>query len=175
MKFKVLKGTPLFKQLTAVKKEMVRCNDAAYEIIKEFGCTQMRGKFGVIAGGISGIIFQNGKKPPEGWRYTGESFNEYMPKKNVSANKELNKRIKELPIVEYDALNDPLNFDWHDNDGSRKVSFHPGIKWKNNYILIDVSKHYPRYKPQEGMIEILESEYNKLAEEKKKKKEPAMA
>ena len=52
MKFKVLKGTELFNKLSDLEKEMKRCNSLAFDLIKELGYTEMRGKFNTLAGGI---------------------------------------------------------------------------------------------------------------------------
>lgn len=159
MKFKVLKGTPLFDKLNSLGEEMTEYNKAAFDLVKKLGYTRMRGKSNVLAGGISSIEIKGGK--PVGWRnaYSGVR-DEYFPAK-LKANKMLLAEIDALPVVEYDDLNKILNFDWR-TSSSRNISFHPGIHWGKKEILIDVSRHYTSYKPVKGMIEILESEYMKL-------------
>jgi len=166
MKFKVLKGSDLYKKLDAVRKRIAECNNAALDLVNKLGYKKLRGKTSVLAGGISSIEILGGK--PEGWRdnYWGVR-NEYFPKKN-KANKELLASIDALPIVEYDELNNILNFNWHASE-TRHISFHPGIYWRKKEILISVSENYNNYKPVKGMIEILESEFIRKTKEEKKK------
>lgn len=165
MKYKVLKGTDLFKKLDALRQRMTDCNNAAFDLVKEIGYKKMRGKNMVLAGGISTIEIPGGQ--PNGWRKNHWGLkDEYYPKKN-KANKELLARIEALPVVEYEELNEILKFDSHDSD-SNKMSFHPGVYFEKKEILIDISRHYRRYKPVKGMIEILESEFLRKTTEKKK-------
>lgn len=173
MKFKVVKGSELFDKLTSLKKEMIRCNNAAFNLVKKLGYSRMRGRAGVLAGGISSIEIKSGQ--PEGWRkaYSNRVSNEYFPAK-IKANKDLLDKINALPILEYDALNDLVDFDWRDCD-SRFISFNPGVYWQQKVILIDISSEYSKYKPVEGMIEILDSEFQKIKNEADKKKEKSVA
>lgn len=151
MKFKVLKGTPLFDKLTNLKKEIDAANNAARDLVKELGYENYCKSLFDVAGGISAIIIPEGK--PAGWRF---SFNDRQPAhayfpSSIKANKELLERIKKLPIVSTQKLNSLINY------GSPFST--PGISWRKNYILISTRNEY---KPVKDMVEILESEYKKL-------------
>lgn len=166
MKFKVLKGTDLFKKLDDFRKEMVRCNKLAFDIVEELGYKQMRGKYNTIAGGISSIVIDG--TPPANWKQVG--YKEYFPMKR-KVNKELLDRIAKLPVVDGDDLNKILKynpFNRKDPD-DRRMSFHPGINWGDAYILIDVSNGN-NYKQLPDMIEILDSEFSTLTQALKKSK-----
>lgn len=159
MKFKVLKGTELFKQLDNLKKEMNRCNKLAFDFVESLGYKSMRGKFNTLAGGLSSIIIEAGH--PKDWRKC-EGKHEYFPMKRKS-NKELLDKINSLPIIVDDDLNKILNFQpWGKRKNERHLNFHPAVQWSDAVILVDVSSNYVSYKPFADMIEILDSEYLKL-------------
>lgn len=173
MKFKVLKGTKLFDQLTKVGEDIREADNTAYKLGKELGYKSIRGGRHVLGGGIS--AFQSSELP-KGWKYAyPKSDREAVFPMNKKVNKELLDRIAALPKVEHEALNKILKFDpWKHNDkayngdGSFKIQWYPGIQWKDEYVLLDVSE-YMVYKPVKDMIEILESEYEKLSKAKNKK------
>jgi hypothetical protein len=176
MKYKVEKGTKLFEKLDALGDRMMEVNKAAFTLVKEMGFKEFHtaGTGFVFAGGISAV---RSKTKPEGYVYAfGPSEREaFFPKKN-KANKELLAKIEALPIIKADELNTLVNFDpFADTPavtrtGGRNISFHPGISWGKEYILIEVSHHYEEsYKPAKDMIEITTSEYQKLHNSKKKK------
>lgn len=167
MRFKVLKGTQLFDELVALSNELSRCRKEALKIMKEVGGTYIRGCNMVVGGGISAIALP---EKPDGWRnaYT-DMKGEYMPRNDRASGKALADKIKVLPVVEYEVFKKLIKYDYHDHDTNR-ISFCPAVTWRPTYILIAISEQYPRYKPVKDMIEITTSEYNKLAEEKKKKK-----
>lgn len=170
MKFKIMKGTPLFDKLREVGDKMKAANKEAYALCTELGFKQMRPESMVLAGGISSLY---AKTKPEGYAFAfnpSKSPNDFFPKRN-KANKEIIERIKALPKVEHEELNNPIKYDgWKSNKynerGSGKhVSLHPGISWHKNFILISVAE-YIDYKPVKDMIEITVTEYKKLEKEK---------
>lgn len=160
MKFKILKGTPLFDKLIDVKTKIRDCNAAAFALVKEMGYERMRGKEMVLAGGISSIEIKGGK--PDGWRvaFAEKTKDEYFPSK-LKQNKEILSKISALPVVGYEELNDILDYDFHKHEGKR-LSFHPAVIWKEDFILVSVAE-YMYYQPAKDMVEILESEYMKLS------------
>lgn len=162
MKFKILKGTKLFDRLTAVRKEMTRCNKEALKVMKEAGAKSIRGRRMVAAGGISSFIFEDNIKP-DNWSFAyGKDYpKDFMPTRNRTVNKDLLGKIANLPVVEYDAINDLLNYDFNDSDTNR-LYFIPGLLFKKQCILLVFGEQYTRYKPVKDMIEITHSEYLKL-------------
>lgn len=158
MKFKVLKGTPLFDKLSNARKEMRRCNKAALALIKELGYESGRRKGHCLSGGISCFKI-NGEKP-KGWRKQSDGYFPSPIKKNA----EVLAKIAALPIAEYSLINEPLNYRWNDQEleAGNTFQFCPGVCWKNDYILIHIGE-LNRYAPVADMIEILDSEFKALS------------
>ena len=171
MKYKVLPGTALFDTLMAVQKKMIKANKAADKIAKEVGAEGCANASNKIAGGILGFKFKiggqkNSDKP--GWKKLESGYTLWwFPLEKEKSNKDLLQRIYELPTIDISELNTPLNF----HGGA--VSHEGGIAWvktpsvlfpdkKQAVILIGIHPGLKEYKPVDGMIDILESEYNKL-------------
>lgn len=81
------------------------------------------------------------------------------------------KRIAALPVVEYDELNTIFNYDDSmsyrpsDRGHGQAMNFTVGLdKSEDGTYLVDVPDYSGKYKPVDGMIEILESEYLKLSQ-----------
>lgn len=157
MKFKILKNSPLFKELKDIEAKCREVNRAAGKLAKKHGAKEWLSNRHYLAGGIAG--FQLDKKP-ENWKqiYKDHFENCYFPK-SCKANKELLEEISKLPKVEIDTLNKALGFKFQ-FVGS-KVYYSPGVRWNKNYILVEIGEN-AKYKPKKGMIEITYSEYEKL-------------
>jgi|ERR1700761_5260340 len=170
MKFKILKGTLLFKKFVDLQTEIERVNKEALALMKEVGAKQIRGSAWAVDGGISSFVFEKGTPKPEGWKnsFTNEQW-EYMPAKGRKASKEIYDKVQALPIVPYEVFKDLIEYDWYDHDTNR-ISFCPGINWFDEYVLVAIAEQYPRYKPVKGMVEITTGEYNKLADRVKPRK-----
>lgn len=174
MKFKVLKGTELFEKLSALGDNIKECDNKSFELAKELGFKNCYGKSFLLAGGLYGLIPIDGKTKPEGyaWAFNDRTGNAVMPIKNRKANKEIIDKIDSLPTVEYDELNNLVNYhralsNKPNETGGTRFSFHPAINWTKEFILIDVPVSNGRkYRPAKDMVEILESEYQKLKKEK---------
>lgn len=170
MKFKILKGTLLFKKFVDLQKEMARVEKLSFALMKEVDSIGIRGGDFTVCGGISSFIFKKGVKKPDGWKnsFKNEPW-EYMPAKNRAVSKKILAKVEALPSVPYSVFKDIICYDFRDHVGNR-ISFMPGVDWFDEYVLISIGEQYPRYKPVSGMIEITTSEYNRLAERVKPKK-----
>lgn len=176
MKYKILKGSPLFDKIQRVRVRMMEAHDLARETAIKMGAKSWRGKNSQDVGGLSAFKF---KKLPTNivWRkaYGSRVDDEVFPKA-VSSNKQLLDNIAALPTVSRREID-------------RLVGFKPQFIGETNYfrfgcawvvgsavILIDVGTRI-KYKPRAGMIEITESEYLGLSAgiEKKKEKQKATA
>jgi len=83
MKFKILKGTKTFDDLSALWKRMDKARLEAKKLAKSLGAENFAtsGSHG-IAGGIEGMEFP---EKPEGWKSVGDSWQSlYMPKAIMS-------------------------------------------------------------------------------------------
>lgn len=166
MKFKILKGTETFEKLTALYKRMLKADRARNPILDELGSKRFAPVRG-LAGGILAVEFG---KPPAGWKRIGKPWqNLYEP---TVKNKEMIAKLKALPVLKYDELNAIVGFkevDHMDDEAGTWTRIRcPGVRWKKEVILMDTgrAKYTP---PNADIIEILESEYVRLSEEKRKK------
>lgn len=158
MKYKVLKTSPLGKQLMELHDRMKDASTQADKLVKELKGKKYCRSRGGVAGGISAIEFD---EKPAGWKIEGEKWRGfYMPKSN---NKEMREKIRALPVIGYGEVNKILSFkqqSYGKRDGIYFVNC-PGILWRKSYILIEVQEEL-KYKPVAGMKEITVSEFNKL-------------
>ncbi len=163
MFFIVRTPSPLFQKLQEINKKMRSANKSALDLAKTVGCKQIRRENFQLAGGISSFYF---KEKPDGFAYTRTKKhpNDFFPKK-IIANKELLKKISELPLVEYQELNDLVGFDERKHSPAGRWMFCPNISWHKDFVLLDF-KSAEKYKPIVGMKEILYSEFEKLSKAK---------
>lgn len=164
MRFKIKKGTELFKTLDALGNKVVAVEKEAGKLTKKLGFKQYMRKRFVLAGGI--IAFHSTEKPANYAYAFGSSDREAIFPKKIKANKEILELIESLPVVNYSELNRPLKYDGFKTTqftatGGKHISMRPGVVWKKNVILIDVPE-YIKYKPVKDMIEITFSEFEKL-------------
>lgn len=166
MKFKILKGTELFKHFATLRKEMNDALAASNALAESIGATDaaiIPGYY--IAGGADAFYFPN-DNPPANFKVKGKSWqNLYFPKVHKD-NKELLDKIDGLPRVRTSQLTDLLNFgtlEMTAHQGGLSIMQCPAVVWTNTYILVDFGES-TKYKPLPDMIEITGSEYNQLKE-----------
>ena len=160
MFFKLEKGCDLFDKLTKIHSRMVTAHQAAHDIIVELGAESWTKSPCTLAGGISGVVFDN---PPPNWKkvWGGKA---YYPYKNRSAVADIRKRFQDLPLVKNEDLNDILNF----TSGVYGKYFldRPGpVVWGEDVILYAISDKYVDqvgYEAPENVIEITKTEFDKL-------------
>lgn len=158
MYYKVEKGTEIYNKLDKVWDKMIKYNNISLEFIKSIGFN----KFGVshkgVAGGVSCI---ESDYKPEGFKQVGKTHqNLFYPKQN---NKELLKRIEELPIVSYSEYNDVIGFVPHSKNLKYFNSY--GSEKIGNIYLITLSDDC-EYQPKEDMVELKVSEYKEILKNK---------
>lgn len=170
MKFKVVKGSVLFEKMSALWDKIIKCDAEAANLAKELGFNQYcKGSF-VLAGGLYGLIPKDGVKPEKySWAFSDRQYNAVMPSRRYKINAEILDRIEKLPVVEYSEYNSLVGYD---KDMSSRpasgsaVRFNPApaLQYCVDYFLINIPVHGDSvYEPVDGMIEILESEYNSLS------------
>jgi len=167
MKYKVVKGTKLFDELWSIQKQMQSCHDEVKKIadtIPEADGFSKRSH--CLAGGIAAFHFKEySMGAPDGWRKMEKGFTPwFMPKSSDKRNKELLSRISKLPVIDYEAINDLLGFNFHIT-GEMQIWYAPIVEWRKKYVLIEMPSDR-KYKPKDGMIEILDSEFIKLSKAK---------
>jgi hypothetical protein len=124
-----------------------------------------------LAGGIMACKF---KVKPEGWKRLGAKYSDlYEP---MEKNKALRDRLAALPVIPYKELNELVGFKRVDhideNTGVWRRMSCPGLVVLKDCFLLDtgdasISKYTP---PNADIVEILESEYQRLWEAGKKKR-----
>lgn len=176
MKYKILKGTATYHKLEALCKRMMAADRAAYKLVqeirKEMGLPHKGSKHtyasqsDVLAGGIMAIGFD---AKPEGWKVVGEPWQKlFAPKAN---RKDLWERIKVLPKLQLHELNDIVGFKKGmsaSKDLSWVIHRAPGMEWVDEAFLMEVPSNCKYTPPNADIVEILESEYQRLSQEKKK-------
>jgi hypothetical protein len=170
MKFKILPKTEAYDRLMDLKKRMIAVNEEAGKLVEELGGSEYCNKQHVAFGGIAAIKFA---EKPKGWRIVGKTWqNLYFPK---ASEKQLLQKISNLPVIEYEEINNIVKFKApqtvsHENHLAWVSCV--GLIWGKNYILISVAPG-AKYEPPKDIIEIVESEYEKLklkADQEKKSK-----
>lgn len=158
MKFKIPKGTPLFKAVMAAKKRMDACDDAAEALALELGAEDYYHDSYFLAGGIAGLRFRS---KPEGWKQVGTNYNVFLPK---AAMKELCQRIKDLPKMHVEEMASVLEYTMYCQLTHIGFSRHrlPAMTFLPNHILLSTHDGDP-WKGVDGAVEILASEYEALA------------
>ena len=166
MKFKVKKGTALYDSLCAVKLKCENATNAANELAKELGGTQAATRNRNRAGGVDAIEFIGIQPDKELWMQVDKKNNPtlFYPR-SKKVNVDLFEKMVDLPKVTYDEYNSIINFipTFGSSDiGEGIVNFRSyGLIITSNYALIVIGNG-SGYKPITDMIEITESEYNKL-------------
>jgi hypothetical protein len=150
MVFKVSKGCELYDKLKALMDRVNECDRAADALAKELGGTSCRKGYWTIGWGLSAITMP---VKPKGWKNAHRDLvGEYMPS---ASNKEVVKKINELPKVEYNDLNSLVGY--HNAFG------HPGINVRDDYAFLTFSdKQADKLTPVDGMVEITVTEYKRL-------------
>lgn len=165
MKFKVKKNSITYKKLLEFKSKMISCDEAAKSLVESVGGEKYcRNKY-YLYGGISAVQFES---KPENWRVVGQKWQRLYYPKSTSKNKKLFEALRELPVLEHKELNNIVNF-----KGPQTISCDEGLAWidtvglqfgKNSEILIETANGC-EYTPNKDIVEILESEFEKLKKE----------
>lgn len=166
MKFKVLPGTLTYERLTALLDKMRNANKSAKTLAIELGAEAWTLAYGpfVISGGLSGLQM---KEQPKGWRKVGGYKNVYFPSTRLKANQEVIKRIKELPIITCDELNEITGYEEEDipSKGRGYIwSTHMGFNFNNGIYLLSLNENSNHKNTNPDIVEITMSEYKELTE-----------
>ena len=161
MKYKIVKGSKLFKSLTDLKAKIDSVNSQAMNLAIELGGVSSATNNRRLAGGIDAVEF---KEKPIGWKAVGEKWDNLYYPKSDKANKEIHTKINALPTMDYDELNNMVGFKSQFSSNGRGISHYRcvGMKWSKSVILMETADEN-KYVPIEGVIEILGSEYDKLS------------
>jgi len=154
MYYKVKSKTETFEEFDFLFKRIKKVNNIALALAKKLGFSKIATSRN-LAGGIN--AFYSVKKP-DGYRQVGKDYQcLYFPK--VAHNKELLKKIEDLPIIKKSELNKIIDFK-ETFTGKHFISSF-GIAKRNNHFLLDIDKECD-FTVNKDMTEILESEYNEL-------------
>lgn len=168
MYFKVEKGSPLYDNLIDLMKKAKYVQEEARKLVFELGYLQYRQRSWVLWGGISSILIPKDKPVPKDWSKADDG---YMPRKYRKSTRDLAEKIKQLPVVEHDELNDLLGYDSNSSKTPYRTSFHPAFKYiKDKELFLISVADYMIYTPVDGMTEILSSEYNALSGKEEEEK-----
>jgi hypothetical protein len=161
MKFKVLEGTQTFDNFKTFFENSKRVNKQALDLAYKLGFEEFV-TAREVSGGISAFV---SKEKRDGYKqvYKKHGNNFWFPK-STKENKELINEINNLPVITIDEFNSIIGFEpeFIGDKFIRRYSL--SFSEIGNCYMVDtgIAKDY---KPNSDMIEILESEYNKLREE----------
>lgn len=181
MKFKIPKGTETYEKLEALWERIHAADSAAYALVrsirKEMGLPHEGDEHNYagsrhLAGGIAAIQFET---KPEAWKQVGKPYQRlYAP---LAREKAMWARIKALPIVPVEDLNNIVGFERFVSiaDGGDGLVAHraPGMRLVPDAFLMEVPSKATYTPPNGDIIEILESEYNRLADAGRKETQSA--
>lgn len=174
MKYKILPNTHLFQALTEIRQRGLQADNAAIEwVTNYFGENKPRVSPNHAAWG--GLVAIELDHKPDGWKRVGQDWQRlYAPK---ATQKQIYKEWDALPVVTNNEVKDMLNYGSYVGmkDGRLTSNTMPGLVFSDDYILIETSCLALTYVPVDGMIEILESEFNALRNAVVRKEETAQA
>ncbi len=161
MKFKVSAGNETYEKFMALREKIDLVNTESEAVVESLGGKRYCKGHNVAYGGIAAIQFL--RQPPQGFKMVGESYrNLYYPK---ATQKELIKKFNLLPTIRYDEINDIVNFHApqtiNSGEGLQWISC-IGLHWGKEDVLITIPDG-AKYTAPKHVIEILESEYERLS------------
>ena len=161
MKFKVLKGTALHESISSIMKLRNEAIDESMKLVKELGARTCRPSRWGIGGGIESICFDEAQDLKI-WKKMSYGTNEFMPRLNNKAGKEIQAKIDSLPYVTYPDLNGLF--------GKSSPFWCPSIIDTHDCYLVEIPDQYQSSLSNTDLIEILNSEYFALKEAHEAKK-----
>lgn len=172
MKFKVVKGTATFDNLMELKAKMCLVYKEAKKVVRELGGTGHCSDHNAAWGGVDAIEFA---ERPAGWKIMGKAWQRlYYPK---ASERELCKKLSALPTVSHKEINEIVKFNAPQtvcNDAGMYFVNCVGLTWGKDYVLMEVTEG-AKYKAPKDVVEILDSEFQKLKERAGKVKDYAQA
>jgi len=160
MKFKVSEGNETYEKFMALGVKISLANKESEVLVKSLGGKRFCKGQNVAFGGIAAIEFD---EKPKGWKMVGEEYQKiYYPKVILNS---LIKRFNELPTISYDEINEIVNFNAPQTiccDGGLQWVSCIGLVWGEDCVLLSVPDG-AKYTAPADVIEILESEYNRLS------------
>jgi hypothetical protein len=171
MKFKILKGNPLFDGLAEIREQIKVAYIANKALAAEYGSDGVASHNHYLAGGIKAFHFQSGELPFPNWKPMERGYtNWYMPKSPKNKRDPLHEvwaKINALPKVDDKGLQELLQYSIGLSGDGNAISIfsRPGVSWHEDYILVKFPDG-ANYKPVEHMIEITDSEFKELAGQK---------
>ena len=173
MKYKIPEGTETYKKLEALWKRMMAADAEAYNLVqairKEMGLPwkgtehNYAANNNALAGGLVAIQFD---AKPEGWKRVGKPHQRLFAP--MAKRKDLCDRFRALPTVPLQDLNGIVGFERFvglSANGEGMVAYRaPGLQWVDGAFLMTVPVKAKYTPPNADFVEILESEYQRLAE-----------
>lgn len=158
MKFKILPGCDLFNAFCEILEQGKNYQLLARQWAEPQGANEWAEPHSAFSGGVAGLVFA---KKPNGW--TTIDVGVFRPRLGSA----LYKEMKALPFVGAATINELVGYTPRYvavSGGKFMLMRHPGVKVLDGCILLSFKDYITYYKPVEGMIEILESEYRSLIE-----------
>lgn len=156
MKFITKRTSKTGKKFMALLDKIQECRVAQNKMSKEIGFSEWRGAYHVSFGGVSSVIFKDKKSVDKKvWKNVNGSDNEWMPRLNTKIGKGIYLKLKSLPTISKEELNDCVGF-----KGNPFQSI--GVNFTNkDFIGFELIEKW-EYKAPEDCEEVTVTRYNKL-------------
>lgn len=145
------KDTETGKKFQEIDRRSDIARDAIIKLSEKYGFKEWRYSRISHIGGLSSCVFET-TPDLKIWKSSGYGHNEYMPRLNCKAGKEIHDEIKKLPIVHINELNNIVGYH------SDFCNSHIGFKIGKNHFGFIVSSEWGCKIPNDCK-EITASEY----------------
>ena len=160
MRFQIIKGSPLFDALQDLRRRGELCSDKAEAfVVRHFGKPfRYANKETELCGGFVAVYRDTKPKPkPKLWRPIVGYPGWYLPFHTAIKNE-----VERLPVLTHQEVNEVFGLKRFD----RKRS--PLLIFDTDYVLAAFPDDVRGYEAPEGMVEVLGSVFNDLADKAKK-------
>jgi hypothetical protein len=112
MKFITKRNSATGKKFLEIEERKLEALRAQKRMAKELGYEQWREAYWVAFGGVSSIMFKDRHKVDKKvWKNVNNCPDEWMPRLNTKEGKAIDDKLKTLPTISADDLNQCIGFD----------------------------------------------------------------
>lgn len=106
--YKTLKTSETGRKFQAIEDKAKVCRTAQVAMAEKYGFTKWRSSRWAAYGGISSVVFEN---EPDKTIWKREGRQEYSPRCNIKAGKDIQSEFDALPTIDSDEVNACIGYD----------------------------------------------------------------
>jgi hypothetical protein len=156
MKFITKKDSETGKKFQVIADKLKEARNAQKQLVEELGFKAWRAGYWLVRSGFSALCSPITKPDPTIWKNVNGSKNEFMPRANRKAGKEIIKKFDAMPVVSSDDLNQCIGF-----NGAPFSTIGFAFKKNGEYFGFSVKEDWNVQIP-EDCLEVTVSHYNDL-------------